>query len=962
MKKKTKSKLNSSLFSLAFLISIFICIAGATGNGYLFYNSFFETLSKLNEDPIATISFKYNTAQRKFSDRTIWDRLRNNSPLYNGDTIHTSVNAEATVTFNDGNRVVLSENTMLQIYLNEDKTSSLMMKNGFAVVDTVEEGSGFEFVSNGNKIVLDSGSSMIASESAVEVLSGSASVADAEGLVKTIVQGEAYNVEEFESEVLLPKLVVTSPVPNQKILNHSEELIKVKFAWKQSNFPENALMLLEVAEDKDFEKIVNSTLLTSFDELVLNFNAGLYYWRIKTVNLSENIVVQSKFRIYQALAPSLISPVPDYTYSYRYRKPAVRFIWSESSQASSYRLVVSKNPRLNEPVINQRTNSTTSIISTLDEGTYYWQVTPYFSIGNEGFAASSEIHTFVIDKRGELTAPNLYLPVDNGIVDIQKDAKNAVFSWKAENEAVSYNVSFFNSETDRNPVKTYSIQDNFLSVKASDVFKQGKWYWSVTQLDEEGNVSLASPRQSFYAMEGKPEIRLVEPITGFRVAENLIHDQIFTWKKNLPDNMNTEIQFAKDPDFRNIVYSSVQNGYSFNGVNLSAGTYYWRMNSYSEATGLNMYTGGNQIQIVGNLMAPVLNTPTDRAVARETIPFTFSWDAVEDADYYKFTIYKGDEQLYDEVVYANETSVDLYNGEEFTDRTTYRWEVQAKANPIPGVVSRRNGNISEGEFFLIKLKPVEILTPKKNQVYDGIEAALNKVPVKWSALDKVSEAQIVIYEKTSNGRVAIYKNPSDLDFSNGVKIAPQEIAFTNQNLKEGGSYEVVVYAKTLDDIDISNTDEKYRGSFTILPIEPLPAPERLTSTPEKFDLEYLKNIDNPRVVELKWNKIKNANGYIVEIRTENNELIIHEELKDVTNYSINWIDLINAQEDEKSKKRLYNGTFTWTVEGIRKVDTDNDGIDDTAIQPGLPAMVNFTTSIPVSKSASGKGTKRPYGK
>ena len=129
MKKKTKSKLNSSLFSLAFLISILICIAGATGNGYLFYNSFFETLSKLNEDPIATISFKYNTAQRKFSDRTIWDRLRNNSPLYNGDTIHTSVNAEATVTFNDGNRVVLSENTMLQIYLNEDKTSSLMMEN-----------------------------------------------------------------------------------------------------------------------------------------------------------------------------------------------------------------------------------------------------------------------------------------------------------------------------------------------------------------------------------------------------------------------------------------------------------------------------------------------------------------------------------------------------------------------------------------------------------------------------------------------------------------------------------------------------------------------------------------------------------------------------------------------------------------------------------------------------------------
>lgn len=962
MKKKTKSKLNSSLFSFAFLFSILICLAGASGNGYFFYNSFYETLSKLNEDPIATISFKYNTAQRKFSDRTIWDRLKNNSPLYNGDTIHTSVNAEATVTFKDGNRVVLSENTMLQIYLNEDKTSSLMLEDGYAVVDTAEEGSGFEFVSNGNKIVLDSGSSMVASDSSVQVLSGTASVSDGEGIVKTISQGEAYSVSDENAAVAAPKLVVTSPVPNQKILNHSENAVEIKFSWKKSDFPEDAAMLLEISEDKAFENITDSAPLDSLNELAVKLNSGVHYWRIKTVNLEENIVVQNKVRIYQSLAPSLISPVQDYAYSYRHRKPAVRFIWTESAQASSYRLVISKNPQLNNPEINQRTSSTTSIISTLDEGTYYWQVTPYFTADNEGFAAHSKIHSFVIDRRGQLAAPTLYLPSDNGIVDIQKDARNTAFSWKAENEAVSYTVSFYNSETSKNPVKTYSLQENYLNIKARELFNQGKWFWSVSQVDEEGNISESSKRYSFYAMEGKPELRLVEPISGFKVAENLVHDQIFTWKKNLPENMNTEIQFSTDPEFKNILYSSIQNGYSYSGAKLPSGTYYWRLSSKAEQTDLEMHTSVNQIQVVGNLAPPVLKAPYGRAVARETIPCTFNWDSVEDADYYKFTIYKDDEPLYDEVVYDNETAVDLFNPKEFVDRTNYRWEVQARANAIPGAVSRRNGTISEGEFFLIKLKPVEIISPKKNQIYDGIDAALNKVPIKWSALDKVSEAKVVVYEKTPEGKKQVYQLPSERDFARGMKVAPEETTYTNQNLKNGGNYEVIVYAKTLDGIDISNTDEKYKGSFAILPVVPLTAPTNLVSKPQQFNLEYLQNRDNPREIQLKWKKIKDANNYILEIKDKNGKILIREELGNTDNYSINWIELINAQKTEKEKKQLYEGTFTWTVEGVRMVDTNEDGIEDTAIQPGEAASMTFETSIPVSKSASGKGTKRPYGK
>lgn len=66
--------------------------------------------SKLNEQPIATITLKYKTAQRKFMDRVVWDRLRQDSPVYNGDTIHTATLSEANIWFNDGNVMELMEN------------------------------------------------------------------------------------------------------------------------------------------------------------------------------------------------------------------------------------------------------------------------------------------------------------------------------------------------------------------------------------------------------------------------------------------------------------------------------------------------------------------------------------------------------------------------------------------------------------------------------------------------------------------------------------------------------------------------------------------------------------------------------------------------------------------------------------------------------------------------------------
>src|SRR5574344_576138 len=158
MKKKTRLSSVRNNFTIPFYLALAVCLLGAFFSSRQFYHSFFRSLTKLNEEPIATITFKYKTAQRKFLSRVVWDRLRQNSPVYNGDTIHTSDLSEATIWFTDGNTMDLSENTMAQVFVKEDKTLGAELTGGQAVVDSSGARSGMTLGSGGVQVQIHAGS------------------------------------------------------------------------------------------------------------------------------------------------------------------------------------------------------------------------------------------------------------------------------------------------------------------------------------------------------------------------------------------------------------------------------------------------------------------------------------------------------------------------------------------------------------------------------------------------------------------------------------------------------------------------------------------------------------------------------------------------------------------------------------------------------------------------------------
>lgn len=964
MKKKTRSRLSSSLL-LPFCITIFICLIGASTNSWLFYNSFFRALTKQNEKPIATITFKYKTAQRKFLDRVVWDRLRQNSPVYNGDTIHTAALSEATIWFNDGNVMDLMENTMAQVFLTEDNQAAVELEDGYATVDSSDAENGLTLSSGGVQVAVKSGTSLSAGSTAqagtggaglsVQVLKGSASVQNSDGSSLAISQGEELNLAgSNEGGTIVPAkpaLTVYAPARNEKILYHTPGATNVHFSWSDTTDS----TMLQISMDKDFKDILYQLNSEGLNETDIKLEAGTYFWKL---DADEDESKSGKIQVIQSLPPAQVAPAENYTYGYRTRNPAVRIIWTDSPYASTYKLEISRSPNMSNPIVEQRTSTTSSIISTLEQGTYYWRVTPYYTLNKKGFAEPSEIRSFKIERKGQLTAPELLIPSENGIVNTETTAKPTSFSWKIENEAQSYTVRIADNQSLRNPAVSFETTDNFYTLNSNVTkLKDGKWYWGITMRDTEGNLSPVSEIRTFYTMKGVPEQHTVEPAEGYSCALNLLPDTKFTWKRNIPDNFVSELQIASDQGFRQIVYKTPVNSTSIRGVNLPLGTYYWRLKSSSTTDETELITPAKTLNIIGNLDEAQLSAPGGRAIARETIPFKFTWEDVKDADYYKLSIFRlsDDKLVYENVCYEPEDSVDMFNPRDFVDKANYKWRVQAFANEIPGISSRRTGRLAESTFNLIKLRPIEITTPAKGTKFNGVDAIMNPASARWNSVDDVSKAQFVLV-KTDEKNKVVLKVPTDEQMANGLVVAPKSVKLDTEEGLRPGQYEIIVYAETLDGIDISNTDYKYRGRFTVLPVEPLDPTTALTATPPLLGAEYLRNPKNPRTITLSWNKVSQATDYIVEIKDKKNKVVLSELVEKKNAYEIDFMKLY-----EQNKSTFAKGTFKWTVHAIRRIDTNKDGTLDKILQEGPSAESTFSTDIPTPRKTKAKGAKNPYG-
>ncbi|GHV85407.1 hypothetical protein AGMMS50230_10150 [Spirochaetia bacterium] len=488
-------------------IYIGLSAAGALLVLLLFWQDLNRTLTRFSEKPLAAVSWKYRAVQRRFPNRVLWDRLRQESPVYAGDFIRTAERSEATVHFEDKLHLInIHESTLIQI----------------VSAGQVQQG--------------------IRSAPELRLYEGSAE----------LWQGDERRILQAEQVSLLSagRIVLLKPRTQAKYLNIGREALTVPFSW-ESGEKETTL---DIAKDRQFTQMIHrqnggtaAGKLAAGTEQLVPLDSGVYYWRLYPTDQGEMPVkagaVSGRLQIVQVNAPVLIRPLDGERFRFRTDRPGIRFQWKTTEEASVYLVeLFSANSALLRSLQIQSPGGEvcSTVMSGLPPGSYSWRVRPLYGRDFEGTPPQSLSAFFTIEASGELSVPQPLKKQE--AIYLGGDETRRYFSWKPEDDAAYYTFLFSIREDLKDPLIAERVRDNYYALDIRQAqLAPGEYYWGVYQTGSNSDNSMVSPAQPVVILAGAPPVQtrpLVTPGTPAPVVRTAplaapklrapLNEQIFT--------------------------------------------------------------------------------------------------------------------------------------------------------------------------------------------------------------------------------------------------------------------------------------------------------------------------------------------------------------------------------------------------------------------------------------------------
>lgn len=944
MQQKKRRKLRVSDFLL-----VVVCLSVCAVSLWFFWKDLNTSSTRTDVDSIATIHFKRKVSQRKFDDRVVWERLQQDSALYDKDTIRTSDGAEAVILFEDGTKVDLTENTMIQIALEKDGSVNLSVGGGNVEVDTTASTSESVKLSmgDGSSVSLEKGSRVSAASSSdsasgaatsFTVKDGNAVVSNAAGQTQKLSNGEAISVEK-NGELSRQNITVTSISKNLRVYKTEEKVEPVKLSWQavsDSKKPADTLVKVEVSTDKDFTNIVEQYTAqgsSSLDVIPQAENEKLF-WRVYTEDEEEK-AVEGVITIVELNRMELTSPLDNSTFSYRKELPNLRFNWKSDDYAESYKMEISRTQDFASPLINESLKTTSYTTASLDKGKYFWRVTPYYTVNSIGYAEASPVYSFEIEEREALTEPLLSLPADAAKIVLGDTEQNVIFSWKSDVKAADYSIQLSDESDFTNIRKTIKTSNTTIGEHFNiNTLPEGTYYWRVLRNSDEdkesGNDHALSVVRTFTVSKYVPGInKLSWPPDGYSVE----HDQLvrlnFSWKlasEYKAAGLDSVLQIAKSDAFNNILITQTLTKPEYTGASLISGNYYWRVGVVKDGEA-TAFSEPNKLKVLNPMQAPKITQPADaeKLVVAYTEPVAFEWQKVAGADYYKLIVYdeKGNavkSEKVNEPKVRVELPVAATSPSEAASPvyTKYRTVVQAFAKETE-ISSSRFSEEAAVSFEVRRPLPVTLVSPVNNQSIDGLAALRTPVQLVWKSRDTTTRTLLSLQKQNADGSwrtVRTMENPK-------TTVSLSRLA--------EGRYRWNVAASGEKGMSLDSSSE----TFVIRPV-PLLAGAALSEPSNNFkmDAAYLKSHRN---ISFKWKKVAGATDY---------DFAIYQVLANGTYKRIYSQNKVKQTEVRIKDLSIFDvGTFEWRVTAYSHA---KDGYEEQKsnivssrfkIDFGLPAKV-----------------------
>lgn len=404
-----------------------------------------------------------------------------------GDTIETGVDANVSLRFVDGSRLLLTQNT--QVSLAE---MILFGKTGMAqtilelhrgsldnrVAEQQKPSARYEIKSRAlNLAVRGTDFRVHASDtdhvSRSEVLDGTVQANGARG--KAVVVPAGFGTLAAPGEIpRVPQAL--PPAPDLSLLPGLLQRIPLRFEWPAAGAERHHA---QVFADRSFDRLLLDGVFQGHAAKWPDLPDGRYVLRVRAIdgNGLEGSNADREFTLKARPEPPFVSAPLDGQKVYG---PLATLRWSASSAAQFYHVQLAAKPDFSELLADLPAHAKSEHAVSLAPGQYYWRIASVAAGQDQGPFSDAQAFT----QRKIPESPQLEPP--------QIDDKRLLFRWRTGEAGEKYQV-----QAARNPDFAQLIMDNVVSINQSQIERPepGIYYLRVKTIDADGFAGPYGPAQ-----------------------------------------------------------------------------------------------------------------------------------------------------------------------------------------------------------------------------------------------------------------------------------------------------------------------------------------------------------------------------------------------------------------------------------------------------------------------------------
>jgi hypothetical protein len=601
------------------------------------------SVSSSGHELIGTITYKNHYAERKLTSQVMWNALAQNSPVYNGDTIHTTSGASAILHLGNQMAISMGEETLLRLDVAPQKTD-VRLDGGIISVRKPSQGQALAIATAAGKIDVKDGELSVQENGKalqVSVIAGQANV-DSGKTNQTLSAGASLELQSGAIRTLVAQLL--EPPAGSTIYRASDDSptrLRWAFSVSAQNGQTQAARLI-VASDSAFKQVESSQVVNA-SEISLTLGPGTHYWKIQTPVNGDGPQASGEstvgwFHLLEQDSPLPIEP-QDRSFSIGKVPPLVSFSWSDVANASAYRFeIVDKNTGA---AVVSRVISRTSIgLDTLGKGDYSWSVSAICGSDNKEFTGAKAF--FSIASRAvpppSLRSSNMIVAQTEGpSVSIEALHRGAILaSWDDVAGADYYEARIAKDSKGTAPLCQTKTTGNALSSPIA--LAPGDYYVQVRSIS--GDVASDFSEAAAFTVTDPQTIVTLSPPEGF-VADPIQRRLRFSWK-DPNDSGQVKLQLSTEPSFAHPLLDqpSAASDADIKIPEGASGKIYWRVAATSAELGLS--SAARSFRMPDLLAAPRITSPAEGLVLDigSIEKLRLGWEASPGANRYLVSLYQ----------------------------------------------------------------------------------------------------------------------------------------------------------------------------------------------------------------------------------------------------------------------------------------------------------------------------------